>query len=199
MEKFEQITGIRERRYIDAGINTSDMASIVAKAALEDAQCDPETIDQIIVAHNFGNVLKHTIQTDVLPALASRVKHDLKIQNPNCIPYDLLFGCPGWVQGIIQADAFFKGGVAKKCLVIGTEALSRVLDMYDRDSMIFADGAGACVLEWQDVAEKRAGYFIYRRSGTLYRRSLLFIPRQIQLPGERSKSEIHKNEGPKSI
>jgi len=94
VEKFEQITGIQERRYIDAGINTSDMATIVAKAALEDAHCDPETIDQIIVAHNFGNVLKHTIQTDVLPALASRVKHDLKINNPNCIPYDLLFGCP---------------------------------------------------------------------------------------------------------
>ena len=112
VEKFEQITGIQERRYIDAGINTSDMATIVAKAALEDAHCNPETIDQIIVAHNFGNVLKHTIQTDVLPALASRVKHDLKINNPNCIPYDLLFGCPGWVQGLIQADAFFKGGVA---------------------------------------------------------------------------------------
>lgn len=157
VNKFEQITGIRERRYIDAGINTSDMATIVAKAALEDAHCDPETIDQIIVAHNFGNVLKHTIQTDVLPALASRVKHNLKINNPNCIPYDLLFGCPGWVQGIIQADAFFKGGVAKKCLVIGTEALSRVLDMYDRDSMIFADGAGACVLEWKDSGENGAG------------------------------------------
>mgnify|MGYP003555928044 FL=1 len=157
VEKFEQITGIQERRYIDAGINTSDMATIVAKAALEDAHCNPETIDQIIVAHNFGNVLKHTIQTDVLPALASRVKHDLKINNPNCIPYDLLFGCPGWVQGLIQADAFFKGGVAKKCLVIGTEALSRVLDMYDRDSMIFADGAGACVLEWKNSDENGPG------------------------------------------
>ncbi|MBK9958983.1 MAG: ketoacyl-ACP synthase III [Chitinophagaceae bacterium] len=157
VEKFEQITGIQERRYIDAGINTSDMATIVAKAALEDAHCNPETIDQIIVAHNFGNVLKHTIQTDVLPALASRVKHDLKINNPNCIPYDLLFGCPGWVQGLIQADAFFKGGVAKKCLVIGTEALSRVLDTYDRDSMIFADGAGACVLEWKSSDENGPG------------------------------------------
>jgi 3-oxoacyl-[acyl-carrier-protein] synthase-3 len=159
VEKFEQITGIQERRYIDAGINTSDMATIVAKAALEDAHCNPETIDQIIVAHNFGNVLKHTIQTDVLPALASRVKHDLKINNPNCIPYDLLFGCPGWVQGLIQADAFFKGGVAKKCLVIGTEALSRVLDTYDRDSMIFADGAGACVLEWKSSDENGPEFY----------------------------------------
>jgi 3-oxoacyl-[acyl-carrier-protein] synthase-3 len=82
-----------------------------------------------------------------VPALASRVKHNLQIRNPRCIPYDLLFGCPGWVQGLIQADAFFKAGIAKRALVIGAETLSRVLDLYDRDSMIFSDGAGACVIE----------------------------------------------------
>ena len=149
VEKFKQITGIEERRYAAADMTASDMAALAAKKAIEDAGCDPETIDQIIVAHNFGNVLKHTIQTDVLPALASRVKHELGIKNPSCIPYDILFGCPGWVQGVIQADAYFKSGMAKKCLVIGTETLSRVLDIYDRDSMIFSDGAGACVLEAQ--------------------------------------------------
>jgi 3-oxoacyl-[acyl-carrier-protein] synthase-3 len=147
VDKFRQITGIEERRYVNADMNASDMAAIAAKRAIEDAGCDPETIDQIIVAHNFGNVIKHTIQTDVLPALASRVKHDLGIKNPNCVPYDILFGCPGWIQGVIQADAYFKAGMAKKCLVIGTETLSRVLDFYDRDSMIFSDGAGACVVE----------------------------------------------------
>lgn len=150
VEKFRLITGIEERRYAEADMNTSCMGSIAAKAAIEDAGCDIETIDQIIVAHNFGNVLKHTIQTDVLPALASRIKHDLQIKNPSCIPYDILFGCPGWIQGLIQAHAYFKAGVAKKCLVVGTEALSRVLDFYDRDSMIFSDGAGACVLEYNE-------------------------------------------------
>lgn len=157
VEKFKQITGIEERRYAPADIESSDMAAIAAQKAIEDAGCDPETIDQIIVAHNFGNVIKHTIQTDVLPALASRVKHSLKIKNPSCVPYDILFGCPGWVQGVIQADAFFKAGIAKKCLVIGTETLSRVLDVYDRDSMIFSDGAGACVLEAKDAAETKSG------------------------------------------
>ena len=49
----------------------------------------------------------------------------------------------------MQADAFFKAGMAKKALVIGAETLSRVIDMYDRDSMIFSDGAGATVLEYQ--------------------------------------------------
>ena len=157
VEKFKQITGIEERRYVPDNIDSSDMAAIAAKRAIEDAGCDPETIDQIIVAHNFGNVLKHTIQTDVLPALASRVKHALKIDNPSCVAYDILFGCPGWLQGVIQADAYFKAGIAKKCLVIGTETLSRVLDVYDRDSMIFSDGAGACILEARNSAETNTG------------------------------------------
>ncbi|MBS1509894.1 MAG: ketoacyl-ACP synthase III [Bacteroidetes bacterium] len=150
VEKFKQITGIEERRYADADVTASDMAAIAAKRAIEDAQCDPETIDQVIVAHNFGNVLKHTIQTDVLPALASRVKHALQIHNPNCVAYDILFGCPGWLQGVIQADAFIKAGMAKKCLVVGTETLSRVIDIYDRDSMIFSDGAGASIVEGKE-------------------------------------------------
>lgn len=157
VEKFEKITGINERRYAAAGMDASDMAVLAADSALKDAGCDPETIDQIIVAHNFGNVQESTIQTDVLPALASRVKHALNIKNPNCIPYDILFGCPGWIQGVIQADAYFKSGLAKKCLVIGTETLSRVLDHSDRDSMIFSDGAGACILEAKPAAEGESG------------------------------------------
>ncbi len=161
VEKFRKITGIEERRYASPDMDSSDMAAIAAQRAIEDAGCDPESLDQIIVAHNFGNVLKNTIQTDVLPALASRVKHALKIKNPSCVPYDILFGCPGWVQGVIQADAFFKAGIAKKCLVIGTETLSRVLDLYDRDSMIFSDGAGACILEVKNSSETSSGILGY--------------------------------------
>jgi len=59
----------------------------------------------------------------------------------------MLFGCPGWIEGVIQATAFIKSGMAKKCLVIGGETLSRVIDPHDRDSMIFSDGAGACIIE----------------------------------------------------
>jgi 3-oxoacyl-[acyl-carrier-protein] synthase-3 len=74
----------------------------------------------------------------------------LGIKNPACVAYDILFGCPGWIQGVIQADAFIKAGMAKKCLVIGAETLSRVVDVHDRDSMIFSDGAGACIVEHSD-------------------------------------------------
>ena len=158
--KFQQITGIEERRYAAPELNASEIGAIAARIAIEDSGVDPETLDQIIVAHNFGNVMKHTNQTDILPALASRIKHELGIKNPNCVAYDLLFGCPGWVQGVIQAEAYFKSGMASKALVIGTETLSRVLDSYDRDSMIFSDGAGASVLEYREGAAGILGYSV---------------------------------------
>ena len=146
-EKFKSITGIEERRYVDPDLVASDIGAIAGRLAIEDAGADMETIDQIIVAHNFGDVKSETIQTDILPSLASRVKYKLGIKSPTCVAYDVLFGCPGWVQGIIQAHAFIRAGMSKRCLVVATETLSRVLDMHDRDSMIFADGAGACVVE----------------------------------------------------
>ena len=146
-EKFYGITGIQERKYVTDDLTTSDIAFIAAKKAIEDANIDPETLDYIIFAHNFGNVKKGTIQTDLLPSLASRVKHNLRIKNPKCVAYDMLFGCPGWVEGVIQAQAYIKAGMAKKCLVIGAETLSRVVDPHDRDSMIYSDGAGATIIE----------------------------------------------------
>ena len=149
-EKFLEITGIQERRYVTDDLQTSDIAFIAAKKAIEDAKIDPETLDYIIFAHNFGNVKKGAIQTDLLPSLATRVKYDLRIKNPKCVAYDMLFGCPGWVEGVIQAQAFIKAGMAKKCLVIGAETLSRVVDLHDRDSMIYSDGAGATIIEATD-------------------------------------------------
>ena len=146
-EKFKAITGIDERRYVSDILQNSDIALIAAKKAIENSKIDPETLDYIIFAHNFGNVKKGTIQADLVPSLASRVKHNLRIKNPKCVAYDMLFGCPGWVEGVIQATAFIKAGMAKKCLVIGAETLSRVVDNHDRDSMIYSDGAGATVIE----------------------------------------------------
>ncbi len=150
VRKFKEITGIEERRYASAELTASDIGAIAAQVAIADSGVDPETIDQLIVAHNFGNVLPGTIQSVNVPSLAGLIKHQLGIRNPACIAYDLLFGCPGWVQGVIHADAFFKAGIAQKALVIGTETLSRVIDPYDRDGMIFSDGAGAVVMEYKN-------------------------------------------------
>ena len=147
VEKFKAITGINERRYAKPHLNTSDIALFAAKKAIEDANINKEDLDYIIVAHNYGDVKHNTEQSDTVPSIASRVKHLLKIENPKCVGYDLLFGCPGWIEGVIQANAFIKAGIAKKCLVIGAETLSRVIDKHDRDSMIYSDGAGAVVIE----------------------------------------------------
>lgn len=146
-EKFKSITGIEERRYASSDLLTSDLAYFAAMKAIAAAAVDPETLDYIIFAHNFGNVQSGAVQTDILPSLATRVKHQLKIKNPKCVAYDILFGCPGWIEGVIQAYAFIKAGMAQKCLVIGAETLSRVVDTHDRDSMIYSDGAGATILE----------------------------------------------------
>ncbi len=146
-EKFKEITGISERRYADDNLLTSDIAFFAAERAIADSKIDPETLDYIIFAHNFGNVKQGAIQGDAVPSLAARVKQKLRIKNPKCVAYDVLFGCPGWVEGVIQAKAFIKAGMAKKCLVIGAETLSRVVDVHDRDSMIYSDGAGATVIE----------------------------------------------------
>lgn len=154
-EKFRAITGIQERRYVTDDLCASDIAAIAAGKAIEDAKIDPEELDQIIVAQDFGDILKGTIQTDTVPSLAARVKHILEIENPKCVAYDLIFGCPGWIQGVIHADSFIRTGIAKKCLIIGTETLSRVIDVHDRDSMIYSDGAGATVIEAVEENEKR--------------------------------------------
>jgi 3-oxoacyl-[acyl-carrier-protein] synthase III len=147
VEKFMDITGIARRKWVSDDQTNSHIAALAGERAISDAGVDPESIDHIIVAHNFGDVVKGAIQSDFLPCLASRVKNTLGIRNPACVAYDIIFGCPGWLQGMIQADSFIRTGLASRCLVIGTETLSRVVDKYDRDSMIFSDGAGAVVLE----------------------------------------------------
>ncbi|MEA1785928.1 ketoacyl-ACP synthase III [Arenibacter sp. GZD96] len=147
IQKFQAITGIAKRRYVDKELNTSDIAYLASEQAIADAGIEKEALDYIIFAHNFGDVAHGRIQGDTLPSLASRVKNHLKIKNPKCVAYDILFGCPGWIEGVIQANAFIKSGIAKKCLVIGAETLSRVVDDHDRDSMIYSDGAGAVIIE----------------------------------------------------
>lgn len=146
IDKFATITGIHERRYARPDQNASDLAYLAGVEAIANATIDKESLDYIIVAHNFGDVSFGSNHTDQVPSLASRVKALLGIKNPDCVAYDLPFGCPGWVEAMIQANYFIKSGDAKKCLIIGAETLSRVIDPHDRDSMIFSDGAGAVVL-----------------------------------------------------
>jgi len=152
IRKFGQITGIFERRYIAGSLVASDIAFFAAEAAIEDAGVNPETLDVIIVAHNFGDIREDNPRSEFVPALASRVKHHLGIINSKTVCYDLPFGCAGWLQGVIQADIYIRSGQAKKVLVVGADTLSRIADPHDRDTMIYADGAGAIILEARQSA-----------------------------------------------
>ena len=173
VQQFEAITGIRERRYVPDDLVTSDIAFDAATKAIANANIDPETLDYIIVAHNFGDVRAGTVRTDMVPALAARVKARLKIENPKTVAYDLVFGCPGWLQGIIQVDALIRAGDIKRAMVIGAETLSRISDPHDRDSLIYADGAGATIVEGRDTKDGIIARAV--RSDTLDHSNMLFM------------------------
>jgi len=147
IQKFREITNISERRWISDDMQNSDMAALAVKDAFESANIDPETLDFIIVAHNYGDVDPLTTRIDILPSLSNRVKAKLGIKNPACFCHDILSGCPGWTQGMITADAYIRSGIAKRGVVVGSDVLSRISDPHDRDTMIYADGAGATIVE----------------------------------------------------
>jgi 3-oxoacyl-[acyl-carrier-protein] synthase-3 len=176
LQQFEAITGIRERRYVPPGQVNSDIAHEAARAALDSSGVDPESLDYLIVAHNFGDVRHRAYRSDTVPALASRVKAMLKIRNPSTVAFDLLFGCPGWVQGAIQVDAMIRAGDVRRAMVIGSETLSRISDPHDRDSLIYADGAGAVIFEARETDEE--GILAHAvRSDTLEHSGMLHMDR----------------------
>ena len=110
VEKFRKITDIAERRYVDDELVASDIGFLAAERALESAGIDRETLDYVVVAHNFGDIRHDNRRSDFVPTLAARIKQRLEISNPGCIAYDLPFGCPGWLQAVIQVDYFLRSG-----------------------------------------------------------------------------------------
>lgn len=146
LEKFEAITGIYKRRYAEDDQVSSDLGTIAAKKAITNAGINPENISGIICAHNYGDIPFGTFQSDMVPSLASRIKHNLGIQHNNCITFDLVAGCPGWLQSVIVAKQFIDNNPDLNFLVVSNETLSRVVDPHDRDSMLYADGAGAVIM-----------------------------------------------------
>ncbi|MEO8360581.1 MAG: ketoacyl-ACP synthase III [Vicinamibacteria bacterium] len=173
--QFESITGIKERRYADPSQVTSDLAGLAAVDALDSSGIDRESLDVIIVAHNFGDVRADTRHSDLVPSLAARVKATLKIANPHAAAFDVIFGCPGWLQGVIIADAMIRAGDIKRALVVGADTLSRVSDPHDRDSLIYADGAGAVILEARETDEPLGILAHAVRSDTLDHSTMLVM------------------------
>ncbi len=195
IEKFSEITEIIERRYINDDLLNSNIGAFAAEKALASAGIDKESLDHIIFCHNFGDVRTDSNRVEMIPALAAKVKQQLTIENPNCVAYDVIFGCPGWVQGVIQADYLIKSGDAKRVLVIGSETLSRIIDPHDRDSMIFSDGAGAVIFEARE-SDEPAGV-IAHKSQTFSNYASLLIMGKSNNPNEINGNTYLKMNGRK--
>ena len=130
-------TGIRERRIAAEGEETSDMAAASARQALELAGVAAEEIDLLIVATVTGDA--------ATPSCAAFVQ--AKIGARNAYAFDISAACAGSLYGLVIADQFIRSGAVKRALVIGAEALSRVVDWTNRETcVLFGDAAGAMVL-----------------------------------------------------
>jgi 3-oxoacyl-[acyl-carrier-protein] synthase-3 len=197
IDKFLEITTIAERRFAKKDVLTSHMAFYAGEQAIEASGIDKETLDYIIVAHNFGDLHQGDTHTDMVPSIAARVKHKLGIKNPETVAYDMIFGCPGWLESLIQANYYIRSGDAKKVLVIGAETLSRIFDPHDRDGMIYADGAGAVILEAREGKEKSGVLAHKTRSDTLVYSQMLFMGKSFKKAPENKSDRYLKMHGRK--
>jgi 3-oxoacyl-[acyl-carrier-protein] synthase-3 len=131
-------TGIRFRHFAAPDVACSDLALEASKRALESADCDPASVDLIIVATSTPDM--------VFPSAACILQDKLGIHG--CAAFDVQAVCSGFVYGLSIADAMIKTGAATRALVVGSEVFSRILDFTDRTTcVLFGDGAGAVLLE----------------------------------------------------
>ncbi|HUL65912.1 MAG TPA: beta-ketoacyl-ACP synthase III [Burkholderiaceae bacterium] len=135
-------TGIRQRYIAEPGLTTSELGTRAARAALADAQVEPDTIDLLIVATSTPD--------QIFPSTACLIQAQLG--TPGGAAFDLQAVCSGFVYGLAVADSMMRVGHYRRALVIGAEVFSRILDWNDRTTcVLFGDGAGAVVLEAGDA------------------------------------------------
>ncbi len=136
-------TGIKQRHIVADNQTTCDLAEAAARNAIEAADIDPQTIDLIIVAT--------TTPDRVFPSTACLLQQRLDIHS--CPAFDIQAVCTGFIYALDIADKYIKTGVAKRVLVVGAESLSKIVDWTDRTTcVLFADGAGAVILEASEEA-----------------------------------------------
>ncbi|MEZ6142183.1 MAG: beta-ketoacyl-ACP synthase III [Zavarzinella sp.] len=137
-------TGILERRFVSEGQSTTTMALDAARKALANSDLDAKDLDMIICA---------TVTPDMMcPAVACQLQAQLECRN---IPsFDVSAACTGFIYALSIAEQFIRSGAAQHILVVGSESLSRAMDLTDRNSCIlFGDGAGAVILGASDVKD----------------------------------------------
>jgi 3-oxoacyl-[acyl-carrier-protein] synthase-3 len=130
-------TGIKERRVLEAGKGNADMAFKAAKRALADAGVSAKDLDAIIMG---------TVSADYPMPSSACVLEDM-LGARHAFSFDVGAACAGFINALAVGDLFVRSGKANKALVVGSDALSRMLNWQDRGTCIlFGDGAGAVVL-----------------------------------------------------
>lgn len=136
-EWITKMTGIKTRRFAEDNMDTSEMAVIAARDAIKDAGIQKEEIDLIITATSSGN---HTF-----PSVSCIIQEKLGLRPVPAM--DQLAACSGFIYSLITAEQFVKSGTCKNVLVVGSEKLSKITDLNDRNTaMLFGDGAAAVVV-----------------------------------------------------
>ena len=159
-------TGIRQRYIADDSETTSTLATAAARNALEAAGVDAQEIGLIVLATATPD---HTF-----PATATQVQAALGCGGG--VAFDVQAVCSGFLYALATADSLLRTGMATKALVIGSETFSRILDWDDRTTcVLFGDGAGAVVLEAQDVAEDGPGILASRLHADGQHKDMLYV------------------------
>jgi 3-oxoacyl-[acyl-carrier-protein] synthase-3 len=144
-------TGIRERRIASDDEATSTMAVAAGLNALESARIPSSKIDMVIVATDSPD--------RITPASAAYVQH--AIGATNAAAFDIVAGCSGFIYALVMAYQFVATGSYSNILVIGSEALTRIVDWEDRSTcVLFGDGAGAVVVQANDKATDMLGFVL---------------------------------------
>ena len=159
-------TGIRERRIVDKGVATSDLAEGAARKVLEQRGISADEIDLIIVA---------TVTPDMFfPSTACVLQE--KIGASKAWGFDLLGACSGFLYALTTATQFIASGKHEKVLVVGADVMSSIIDFEDRATcVLFGDGAGAVlveashgengILDWILRSDGSGGRFLYMPGG----------------------------------
>jgi 3-oxoacyl-[acyl-carrier-protein] synthase-3 len=149
-------TGIRERRWVEKGVGTSDLATESAKLLLQQRRIDAAELDLIIIA---------TVTPDMFfPSTACLVQH--KIGAKNAWGFDLSGACSGFIYALATGAQFISTGVHRKVLVIGADVMTSIVNPEDRTtSVLFGDGAGAVLLEPAEPGETGIMDFILKSDG----------------------------------
>ncbi|MEX0300948.1 MAG: beta-ketoacyl-ACP synthase III [Leisingera sp.] len=136
-------SGIERRHFAAEGETTSDMAAKAAEGALANAGLTADDVDAIVVATSTADL--------TFPSAATMVQ--AKLGMTKGFAFDVQAVCAGFVYALSNANALIASGQAERVLVIGAETFSRIMDWTDRSTcVLFGDGAGALLLEAQELA-----------------------------------------------